>query len=124
MEELQALGIDYIDIQPKKQKTSTKPIKTRKGGKDSKMSKESTPTKPKRYNKSQGEHIKDIVIAVLVAAIVAFAFGMKFESNQNAKVEAAAQTTAWACNAEDEVVVIDGTCRHIDSLTAETPVKK
>lgn len=25
----------------------------------------------------------------------------------------------WACNAEDEVVVIDNTCRHIDTLKGE-----
>lgn len=29
-----------------------------------------------------------------------------------------ANDARWSCSSEDEVVVIDGTCRHIDTLEA------
>lgn len=96
---------------------------TRKGGKDiKKMSKEESTKKAKRYSKSQGEHIKDLVIAVLVASIVAFALGIRFEANRNDEMQAlAGPANSWSCGAEDEVVVIDGSCKHVDEVA---PAKK
>lgn len=84
--------LDYEDIPFKLPGAKTARISTkttRKGGKRRKMSKDTTPSKPKRYNKSQGEHIKDIVIAVLVASIIAFMLGMRFENSQNNEVQSA-----------------------------------
>lgn len=78
------------------------PLNTRKqsGGKDSKMSKQSTTSEPKslkKYNKTRGEHFKDIVIAVLITAITAFVLGMQFENGQNAAVDhAVTEATAQA----------------------------
>lgn len=79
------------------------PQKTRKGGKDIKLMSKSTnqaSDKPaKKYAKTRGEHYKDIVIAILVTAVVAFVVGVHYANNQHAEtakaVEAAtAQTTA------------------------------
>lgn len=43
----------------------------------------------KRYTKTRGEHVKDILIAVLVTAVIGFIAGMHFANKQNAKVEQA-----------------------------------
>lgn len=43
----------------------------------------------KRYQKTRGEHYKDIVIAILITAVIAFAIGMRFSNNQHAQVEQA-----------------------------------
>lgn len=74
----------------------------RMGGKDSKMSKNSTtpeaPKAPKaKYSKTRGEHIKDVVIAMLVTGIIAFIGGVSHQSNQQQAIETAvkgAQTVA------------------------------
>lgn len=57
-------------------------------GKDNKMSKsaKTTDAPAKVYNKTRGEHVKDIVIAILVTAIIAFGLGVKFQSDRNAEV--------------------------------------
>lgn len=62
------------------------------GGKDSKMSKQNQPvaeTKaPKaKYSKTRGEHIKDVIIAILIAGVIAFVGGMHFESSKNAEIK-------------------------------------
>lgn len=60
----------------------------------------STPEAPKaskKYQKSRGEHAKDILIAVLITGVVAFVGGTMFANKQNARVEQAvkaAQVTA------------------------------
>lgn len=41
----------------------------------------------KVYNKTRGEHIKDMIIVALVVAIVAFGLGVKFQSDRNAEVQ-------------------------------------
>ena len=81
----------YEDLAPPKFK-----LITRKGGKASKMSKETTPTKTARkYTKTRVEHLKDIVIVVLVTSIMAFVAGMQFADGQNAKtVQAVSQAQA------------------------------
>jgi hypothetical protein len=42
-----------------------------------------------KYNKTRGEHYKDIVIAVLIAGIIAFIGGMHFSNEQNGRVSSA-----------------------------------
>lgn len=69
--------------------------KTRKGGKDSKMSKSTVTEAPKtskKYAKTRGEHYKDIVIAILVTAIVAFGLGVKVQADRNAEVASAVKS--------------------------------
>ena len=66
-----------------------KPLKIRVG-KDSKMSKsnksvEATPAKS--YNKTRGEHFKDMVIVALVVGIVAFGLGFKFNADRNSEMQ-------------------------------------
>ena len=46
-----------------------------------------------------------LIIAVLLASTIGFAAISMRESK-----------LAWNCMAEDEVVVIDGSCRHVDTL--------
>lgn len=67
------------------------------------MSKQST-TQPEvtkalkaKYSKTRGEHIKDIVIAMLVTGIIAFIGGVQFQASQQRAIETAvkgAQTEA------------------------------
>jgi multidrug resistance efflux pump len=57
------------------------------------------PKASKQYRKSRGEHAKDILIAVLVTAVVAFIGGMHFSNQQHAQTAQAvkaAQATAVA----------------------------
>lgn len=67
----------------------------RMGGKDSKMSKSNQPATeapkaPKaKYSKTRGEHIKDVIIAMLVTGIIAFAGGMVFQGKQQQAIETA-----------------------------------
>ncbi len=76
------------------------PLKTRKSGKDSKMSKSNQVSESKgskKYNKTRGEHFKDIVIAVLVTAVVAFVAGSVYANGQHtATAQAVQQATAQA----------------------------
>ena len=87
----------YEDMAPRK-------LNTRKGGKDMKMSSNKStvteaPKASRKYAKTRGEHIKDIVIAILVAGVIAFIGGMHFANNQHAQMDSAvkaAQSTAVA----------------------------
>ena len=77
------------------------PAKTPKTvGKDSKMSKSTNTSEPKsskKYNKTRGEHFKDVVIAVLVTAVVAFVAGSVYANGQHkATAQAVQQATAQA----------------------------
>ena len=78
-------GTAYIDIPE---------LKTRKGGKDiikmSKSTNTAEAVKPaKKYQKSRGEHAKDILIAVLLTGMIAFVGGMTFANRQQAEVKSA-----------------------------------
>lgn len=93
-------GTAYIDIPE---------LKTRKGGKDLvKMAKsqnnaEVSKAPAKKYQKSRGEHAKDILIAILITGVVAFVGGIVFANKQNARVEQAvkaAQVAAPVATAE------------------------
>lgn len=68
--------------------------KTRKGGKGNQMPNNKTtnqeaPKASRKYNKTRGEHFKDLVIAVLIAGIIAFVGGMHFANQHNADVSRA-----------------------------------
>lgn len=59
-----------------------------------KMSKSTnTPEVPKvpkaKYSKTRGEHLKDVVIAVLITGIIAFIGGMVFQGKQQQAIETA-----------------------------------
>jgi uncharacterized protein HemX len=43
----------------------------------------------KSYNKTRGEHFKDLIIVALIVGIAAFVGGMQFENSKNAEVKAA-----------------------------------
>lgn len=59
-----------------------------------------TEAKPaKRYQKTRGEHFKDLVIVALVVAIIAFIGGMQFAKSNQAQIDkavSAVQPTATA----------------------------
>lgn len=79
---LDSYPLHYEDINPI----------TRKGGKDSKMSKaKQTVEAPvaKSYNKTRGEHFKDLVIVALVVGIIAFVGGMQFAKGNQAQIDKA-----------------------------------
>ena len=103
----------------------TKKKNRKSGGKGQEMPKltSTEPKSSKKYAKTRGEHYKDIVIAILVTAILAFMVGMRFADQQHKELSAVSQRTAWNCAAEDEVVIIDGSCKHIDTLTEVTAKK-
>lgn len=89
--------MQYEDMAPRK-------LKTRKGGKGSKMSKNnktevaSKAAPVKKNQKSRAEHAKDILIAVLITSAVAFISGMHFANQHQADINKAvsAATTAQA----------------------------
>lgn len=67
------------------------------GGKGQKMPKltSTEPKSSKKYAKTRGEHYKDIVIAILVTAVVAFVAGSVYANGQHrATAEAVQQATA------------------------------
>ena len=82
----------YEDMAPRK-------LKTRKGGKDIKKMSNNTkadaPSKAsngKKYQKSRGEHAKDILIAILITGVIAFVLGMQFSSGQQARIDNAVKS--------------------------------
>lgn len=92
-------GTAYIDI-PQQIKTA------KSGGKDIKQMSKSTNTpealkQPKaKYSKTRGEHFKDIVIAVLITAIVAFIGGVVFQSKQQNAINTAVKAVTPSASAE------------------------
>lgn len=87
----------YIDI-PLLTKTA------KSGGKGQKMPNKTTNTPEvktgKKYAKTRGEHFKDIVIAVLVTAIVAFIAGAVFQSKQQNAINTAVKAVTPSASAE------------------------
>lgn len=71
--------------------TPIKPVKS--GGKGKSMPNKTNiseaPKASRKYQKSRGEHAKDILIAVLITAVVAFVAGMHFANKQNAAIKSA-----------------------------------
>jgi len=69
------------------------------GGKDSKMSKSNQPkveVPAKSYNKTRGEHFKDMVIVALVVGIIAFGLGFKFNADRNTEMQSAVKAAQTA----------------------------
>lgn len=65
---------------------------TRKGGKGIKMSKTTElPTSKKKYAKTRGEHVKDLLIAILITAILAFVAGVRYANSNHAAIDKAVQ---------------------------------
>ncbi|CAN5653974.1 hypothetical protein BH23PAT2_BH23PAT2_07640 [soil metagenome] len=71
------------------------PKKARKSGRVNKMTKNNNEAKTsKKYQKTRGEHIKDILIAVLITTVIAFIGGMQFQNQQNAAIDRAVQAVS------------------------------
>lgn len=76
------------------------------GGKDSKMSKSNQPkveAPAKVYNKTKGEHFKDMVIVALVVGIIAFGLGFKFNADRNTEMQSAIKAAQTATVSTDTV---------------------
>lgn len=59
------------------------------------------PTKEaKSYNKTRGEHNKDIVIAILITAVIAFIGGMHFANKHNAEMQSAVKAATFSAEAK------------------------
>lgn len=86
--------IDFIDDQPLR----INPVRV--GRISAKMSKQKTTETPAVYSKSQGEHRKDIVIAILVSGIITFVGGMVFQSKQQQAIETAVKGAQIVAPAE------------------------
>lgn len=98
---LEEYPLFYEDMKFRIGQKATIKIKTRKGGKDNKMSKEVKTAKTRKsYNKSRGEHVKDIVIAMLVTAIIAFTLGIRYAQAQQAQVDNAISEVTATMTAE------------------------
>lgn len=66
----------------------------------SNKSKEVEATPAKAYNKTRGEHIKDMVIVALVVGIVAFGLGIKFNADRNSEMQNAVKAATTQVTAE------------------------
>lgn len=75
-------------------------IKTPKGRKETEMPESNVAPKSKKYSKTRGEHFKDIVIAVLITAIVAFIAGANYASKQQAAIDKAVAEVSKPVQAE------------------------
>lgn len=65
-----------------------------------KMSKEVKQAKTRKvYQKTRGEHYKDIVITILVTGIVAFVAGASYQNGQNQALQSAIDAVAPAVEA-------------------------
>lgn len=64
------------------------------------MSKQSTTSEAPVYNKTRGEHRKDLVIAILVSGIITFIGGMTFQARQQAAIESAVKGVQVVAPAE------------------------
>lgn len=97
---LEAYPLEFEDIP---QKRYNKTVKTRKGGKDSKMSAKENKQEvkqAKKYMKTRGEHFKDMVIVALVVGVIAFGLGMKFQADRNTEVQNAVKQAVSSASAE------------------------
>lgn len=97
MQALADYKLEFEDIPPSPRKFRV--------GKDMKMSKSTkTAEAPaKSYNKTRGEHFKDMVIVALVVGIVAFGLGFKFNADRNAEMQSAVKAAQTATVSTDTV---------------------
>lgn len=52
------------------------------------------PKASKKYAQTRGEHYKDIIIAILVTAVIAFIGGMHFSNQHNAEMQRAVKAVS------------------------------
>lgn len=96
MSTLDAYALEYED------RPFQKP--ERVGRISTKMSKSNQPTSEAPvYNKTKGEHRKDLVIAILVSGIITFIGGMTFQGNQQQAIETAVKGAQVAAPVETPV---------------------
>ena len=101
---LEAYPLQFEDI-PQKRYNKTNNNRKR-GGKDSKMSKEVKQPEVKnvkKYAKTRGEHIKDLVITALIVGILAFVAGMTFQNKQQDAINQAMKSVAPSAFAQEQV---------------------
>jgi len=85
-----------IPLDERKNYSKTKTTKKKEA---IKMPNEPLAPRAKKYQKTRGEHFKDVVIAILITAIVAFVAGASYTNKQQAeldKVRAEAQSSVQA----------------------------
>ncbi len=98
---LEAYPLQFEDIPQKRYNKKT--ITVKRGGKDSKMSKEAKQSEVKsvkKYAKTRGEHIKDLVIVALIVGVVAFGLGVKFQSDRNTEMQNAIKQAVSSASAD------------------------
>lgn len=78
------------------------PYTVKSGGKGQKMTKTSKAevVPAKTYNKTRGEHLKDMVIVALVFSIIAFIGGMQFAKSNQAQIDKAVQAVTPSAEAQ------------------------
>lgn len=80
-------GTPYIDEPKLYRKKAVGRAKTMPNKNQTNQADTSKPAK--KYAKTRGEHLKDIVIAILIAGILAFVAGMHFANAQHEQVSKA-----------------------------------
>ena len=80
---LDTFTLNYEELPTKKYKL------TNRGKKMSKVT--NTTETAKTYNKTRGEHFKDIIIAILITGVIAFVLGVRYANNQAATTATAIQ---------------------------------
>jgi len=81
-------GTQYID-EPKLYRKKAVGRARKMPNNKSTVTAEASKATSKKYAKTRGEHFKDIVIAILITAVLAFIGGMVFANKQQATVNAA-----------------------------------
>ncbi len=89
MQALADYKLHYEDIPPK-----TRQIRV--GRTEMSKSKNSVEAPAKTYNKTRGEHIKDMLIVALVVGIVAFGLGYKFQADRSTEMQNAVKAAQTA----------------------------
>lgn len=96
MNSLADYPLEFEDYPP-----SPRMFRVGKGSKMSKSNKSVEATPAKTYNKTKGEHFKDMVIVALVVGIVAFGLGFKFNADRNAEMQSAVKAAQTATVSAD-----------------------
>jgi ABC-type proline/glycine betaine transport system permease subunit len=85
MSTLDSYALQYEDLTHKKPERVGRPEMT-------KSTINEQPKAVKKYAKTRGEHYKDIVIAILITAIIAFGLGVKVQADRNAQIASAVKS--------------------------------
>ena len=91
MSALDKLALNYEELPEQKRKI----IKI--GGHKMPKNTEVKQAKTRRvYEKTRGEHIKDVIIAVLITGVIVFVLGVRYANNQNGQLTNAVQAAQTA----------------------------